>query len=198
MAKKKPPLNPLYVKIGNRVRQARKMAGETNSRALSERLGKSGGWLNNIETGLSTLGVEDTLLLCKELKVNPCWISYGIGSPSPAATQANRYRNLLAIISEAESEGGLPDLLAALKLSAPALEKLRGSPYKKITDRQARLCEEYLKKPHGWLDVAHGASDYSALPKDEQKLLELHARLPKRDKGKLLTMIELWIDDPSQ
>ena len=56
--------NPLYVKIGKRIRQARLMAKESNSRALSIRLGWSGGRINNFETGISTPGVEETLLFC--------------------------------------------------------------------------------------------------------------------------------------
>jgi hypothetical protein len=53
--------NPLYQKIGKRIRQARLMARETNSRALSIRLGWSGGRIHNYESGLSTPRVDETL-----------------------------------------------------------------------------------------------------------------------------------------
>ncbi|MGD8421951.1 MAG: helix-turn-helix transcriptional regulator, partial [Gammaproteobacteria bacterium] len=57
--------NPLYLKIGKRIRQARLMAKETNSRELSQRLGWSAGRIHNYETGLSTPGVDETLQFCE-------------------------------------------------------------------------------------------------------------------------------------
>ena len=63
--------NPLYVKIGKRIRQARLMARESNSRDLSLRLGWSGGRLHNYETGLSTPGVDETLQFCEAVRVDP-------------------------------------------------------------------------------------------------------------------------------
>ena len=68
-ANKKAEPNPTYLKIGKRIRQARLMAKETNSRELSLRLGWSAGRINNFELGISTLGPDETLLLAKELKV---------------------------------------------------------------------------------------------------------------------------------
>jgi transcriptional regulator with XRE-family HTH domain len=196
MPQKKTPPNPLYVKIGNRIRQGRKMAGETNSRALSERLGWSGGRINNFETGYSTPGVEETLDLCKALGLNPCWVTYGIGSPTPAATQAARYKNLMGIVSEAESRGTLSDLLSAIKIAPAALEKYRANPYKKITDRQARNCEQFLDRPYGWLDIGQGGPDASCpLPEDQLKLLVLYEKLPKKNRQKLFAMMDLLLGD---
>ncbi len=90
MNKKKPSTkittrrNPLYVKIGKRIRQARLMARETNSRDLSIRLGWSGGRIHNYEIGLSTPGVDETLQFCEVVGVDPSWITYGVGAPRPA------------------------------------------------------------------------------------------------------------------
>ena len=51
LLKDKSARNPLYLKIGKRIRQARLMAKETNSRELSLRLGWSAGRIHNYETG---------------------------------------------------------------------------------------------------------------------------------------------------
>ena len=80
--KDKPGRNPVYLKIGKRIRQARLMARETNSRELSLRLGWSAGRIHNYESGLSTPRVEETLQFCEALQVDPAWITYGIGSES--------------------------------------------------------------------------------------------------------------------
>ncbi len=77
--------NPLYVKIGKRIRQARLMAKESNSRALSERLGWSGIRINNFETGASTPGVGEALKLSEVLGVSAC-----VGSSAGRTVSAHR------------------------------------------------------------------------------------------------------------
>ena len=155
--KKKPVVgktapNPTYVKIGKRIRQARLMAKESNSRQLSQRLGWSAGRINNFELGVSTPGPEETRILCEALKANPAWVTYGVGSPRASDLDSTRYRNLMAVVEEAEASAELPALLDALKLSLERLEKLRANPFKKIPDTMARRCERHLNKPGGWLD----------------------------------------------
>ena len=78
-AKVRSERNPLYVKIGKRIRQARLMARESNSRELSLRLGWSAGRIHNYETGISTPGVDETLQFCTALNIDPGWLTYGIG-----------------------------------------------------------------------------------------------------------------------
>jgi hypothetical protein len=57
---KQSELNPTYVKIGKRIRQAHLSAKVTNSREFSLGLGWSAGRVNNFELGISTPGPDET------------------------------------------------------------------------------------------------------------------------------------------
>lgn len=193
------PRNALYAKIGKRIRQARLMAKETNSRALSERLGWSGGRINNFETGISTPGVDETLQLCEALRVDPCWITYGAGSPRPAMQQERRHQNLMEVADEADLAGNLPELLAATGLTVERLEKLRASPFKQIPDRLARDCEKYLGKPWGWMDqIRAGAHCEGSLSESERDLLSVFGRLSLADRAKLRAIADILLCDPER
>jgi transcriptional regulator with XRE-family HTH domain len=192
--KKKPVVgktapNPTYAKIGKRIRQARLMAKESNSRQLSQRLGWSAGRINNFERGVSTPGPEETRILCEALKANPAWVTYGVGSPRTSDLDSTRYRNLMAVVEEAEASAELPALLDALKLSRERLEKLRANPFKKIPDTMARRCERHLNKPGGWLDETRIEDRYcEPLPPDMRDLLDLYVQLSEDDRRKLYEM----------
>jgi transcriptional regulator with XRE-family HTH domain len=185
----KPAPNPTYVKIGKRIRQARLMAKESNSRQLSQRLGWSAGRINNFELGVSTPGPEETQILCEALKTNPAWVTYGVGSPRTSDLDSTRYRNLMTAVEEAEASAELLVLLAALKLSVERLEKLRANPFKKIPDTMARRCERHLNKPRGWLGASRIEDRYcEPLPPDMRDLLDLYVQLSKDDRRKLYEM----------
>jgi transcriptional regulator with XRE-family HTH domain len=189
---KKQALNPTYVKIGKRIRQARLMAKETNSRELSLRLGWSAGRINNFELGISTPGPDETETLCQVLKAEPAWITYGVGSPRASAAQSTRYCNFMAAIGEVETEADLPSLLESVKLTVERLEKLRANPFKKIPDVMARRCEKYLNKPRGWLDETRIEDTYcEPLPQDMRDLLHIYVKLSGEDKGKLYEMAKV-------
>ncbi|WP_078121804.1 helix-turn-helix domain-containing protein [Thiosocius teredinicola] len=188
--------NPVYEKIGKRIRQARIMAKETNSRALSERLGWSAGRINNFETGISTPGVEETLQFCEAVGADPCWVTYGVGSPRASSLQATRHRNLITIVDEAEQSGALPDLLAAIQLTPERLAKHRENPFKEIPDRLARRCERFTQQRRGSMDESPAESGYcESLPDDMRELLALYARLSDADKQKLFAMGRLLIEE---
>jgi transcriptional regulator with XRE-family HTH domain len=184
-----PARNPLYEKIGKRIRQARLMAKESNSRTLSERLGWSGGRINNFETGASTPGVEETLLLCETLGVDPCWVTYGVGSPRAASVQDTRRRNLMALLDEAEAAGELAPLVTALQLNPEQVAAHRANPFKRIGDALAARCEHHLGQPAGWLDEARIEQGFcTPLPEDMRRLLDLYARLSEADQHRLYAM----------
>jgi transcriptional regulator with XRE-family HTH domain len=189
---KKQMLNPTYVKIGKRIRQARLMAKETNSRELSLRLGWSAGRINNFEVGISTPGPDETGLLCQELKAEPAWITYGVGSPRASAFFTTRYCNFMAAIDEAEAAAELPALLESIKLTVERLEKLRANPLKKIPDVMARRCEKHLNKPRGWLDETRIEDTYcEPLPQDMRDLLHVYVKLSDEDREKLYEMAKI-------
>lgn len=189
-----PGRNPHYVKIGKRIHQARVMAKETNSRALSLRLGWSAGRIHNYETGLSTPGVEETLQLCSALGINPGWLTYGIGAPRPTDSRANRYRKFIDALEQAEREGDLEKYLAAIKLTPERMVKFRNNPDSKIPDLMARRCEKYLRRRRGWIDEpAEVLADQSQLPVDAQVLLDLYRKLSPRDRKKFYAIGELLL-----
>jgi len=184
--------NPLYLKIGKRIRQARLMAKETNSRELSQRLGWSAGRIHNYETGLSTPGVDETLQFCKALGIDPAWLTYGIGAPRPVDLHSSRYRNFIDALDRAERGGTLPEYLEAIRLPFERMQKFRKNPYAKIPDLMARRCEKFLGKRRGWIDQAQEddtAPNY--LDNDMQDLLVLYARLSARDREKFYAIGEI-------
>jgi transcriptional regulator with XRE-family HTH domain len=192
--KKSAKPNQTYVKIGKRIRQARLMAKETNSRALSQRLGWSGGRINNFELGISTPGPDETLMLSEILKVEPAWITYGVGSPRATALYTTRYCNFMAVVDEIAAAAELPEFLNALKLTGERLEKLQANPLKKIPDDMVRRCEQYIKKPRGWLDETRIENTFcEPLPQDIRDLLHTYMKLSDSDKARLYEIAKVLL-----
>ena len=195
LAAVKPGRNPLYLKIGKRIRQARLMAKETNSRELSQRLGWSAGRIHNYESGLSTPGVDETLQFCEALKVDPAWLTYGIGAPRAAELHSDRYRKFIDTLDQAERDGRLPEYLEAIKISFERMQQFRNNPYLNIPNVLARRCEKHLGQRRGWLDE----SVVGTLPGnhpvgDMQELLTLYHQLGPGDRKKLLALGRVLLD----
>lgn len=186
--------NPHYVKIGKRIHQARMMAKESNSRALSVRLGWSAGRIHNYEIGLSTPGVDETLQFCEALRIDPGWLTYGIGAPRSADIHSNRYHKFIDALDQAEQEGVLDKYLAALKLPVERMSKFRNSPQSKIPDVMARRCEKFLGMHRGWIDEAIiNPESQLHLPSEVQNLLNLYQRLSAENKKKFYAIGELLL-----
>ncbi len=190
----KTPRNPLYQKIGKRIRQARLMARETNSRDLSIRLGWSGGRIHNYESGLSTPGVDETLQFCQAVGVDPSWITYGVGAPRPAELHSVRYRKFIDTLDGAEKQGNLEAYLAAIKLPLERMRKFRNHPYSKIPDVMARRCEKYLGQRRGWIDEATINSEiHPDMTEEIQNLLFIYAKLSAQGKKQLYAIGKLLL-----
>jgi len=189
----KTPRNPLYQKIGKRIRQARLMARETNSRDLSIRLGWSGGRIHNYESGLSTPGVDETLQFCQAVGVDPSWITYGVGAPRPAELHSVRYRKFIDTLDQAEKQRNLEEYLAAIKLPIERMRKLRNNPYSKIPDLMARRCEKYLGQHRGWIDEAINSQNYPNMTEEIQNLLFIYAKLSPQGKKQLYAIGKLLL-----
>ena len=184
--------NPHYVKIGKRIHQARMMAKESNSRSLSVRFGWSAGRIHNYETGLSTPGVDETLQFCEALRIDPSWLTYGIGAPRPADTHSNRYLKFIDALDKAEQEGALDKFLAVIKLPPERMAKFRNKSKSKIPDVMARRCEKYLGMHRGWIDEATDIPEsQSHLPSDVQDLLSLYQKFSAENKKKFYAIGEL-------
>lgn len=187
--------NPRYVKIGKRIHQARMMAQESNSRVLSERLGWSAGRIQNYETGLSTPRVDETLQFCNALKIDPGWLTYGIGAPRSADVHSNRYLKFIDALDKAEQEGALNKYLAAIKLPVERMTKFRNNVKSKIPDVMARRCEKYLGVHRGWIDEATDIPENQFhLTADVQDLLSLYQKLSAENKKKFYAIGELLLD----
>ena len=146
------------------------------------------------EIGLSTPGVDETLQFCDQVKVDPSWITYGVGAPRPAELHSARYRNFIDALDQAEREGYLEDYLKAIHLPLERMYKFRANPFSKIPDVMARRCEKYLGKRRGWIDdEAHASGHYAYLTEDVQTLLSLYSRLDPADKRKFHAMGELLL-----
>ena len=195
LVKDNPRRNPHYVKIGKRIHQARKMAKESNSRALSVRLGWSAGRIHNYEIGISTPGVDETLQFCEALRIDPGWLTYGIGSPRSVDSQSNRYVKFIEALDKAEQEGVLEKYLAAIKLPVERMTKFRNNTHSKIPDVMARRCEKYLGMQRGWIDeAAVTPENQSHLPIDVQDLLGLYQKLSTENKKKFYAIGELLMN----
>jgi transcriptional regulator with XRE-family HTH domain len=187
--------NPHYVKIGKRIHQARMMAKESNSRALSVRLGWSAGRIHNYETGISTPGVDETLQFCESLRIDPGWLTYGIGTPHSADIHNNRYLKFIDALDKAKQGGVLEKYLAAIKLPVERMTKFRNNPHSKIPDVMARRCEKYLGMHRGWIDEAEvNPESQSHLPADVQDLLSLYQKLSAENKRKFYAIGELILN----
>jgi len=186
--------NPHYVKIGKRIHQARLMARESNSRALSVRLGWSAGRIHNYETGLSTPGVDETLQLCEALKIDPGWLTYGIGAPRSADTRSNRYLKFIDVLDKAEQEGALDKYLALIKLAPERVIKFRNNSNSKIPDVMARRCEKYLGMHRGWIDEATDIPESQFHQSaDVHDLLSLYQKLSVENRKKFYAIGELLL-----
>jgi transcriptional regulator with XRE-family HTH domain len=193
---KQSELNPTYMKIGKRLRQARLSAKVTNSREFSLGLGWSAGRINNFELGISTPGPDETEILAEKFKVNPAWITYGVEPMRSSDLYSTRYCNFIRVIEAVEATDELIGLLEAVKLTVERLEKIKGSPHKKIPNVMARRCEKYLKKPKGWLDEKQLENRYcEPMPADIRDLVSIYVRLPEKERAKLCRMGEILLGE---
>ena len=196
--------NPTAVKIGNRIKQARKMAGlETQAKLLERIPDWSPSRLGNYESGISMPSPDDVMRLAQAVEASPCWILFGIGPirANHRDVQAIRHQNLDYIVTQAKRErGGLPALLKALGLARKRLDELLSNPFTAIPDRIARRAESYLKKTPGWLDEQHVESDPLCLtfPADIRELMTIFSELNAFDRARLLAIGRVFAESKAK
>ena len=101
--------DPVAIKIGKRIAQARKMAGYKTAKAFRERLPN---WPENrlswYEAGYSMPHPSDVEVIAKETGSSVCWIMFGLGPirSGERDLQAVRYQNLVFLFREAEGSVG--------------------------------------------------------------------------------------------
>ena len=194
--------NQTAVKIGNRIKQARKMAGFDTAAQLNEHLPDwSASRLGNYEAGISTPAPDDIERIAAITGSSPCWITFGIGPirSSSRDVQAIRHQNLSFLIDELKNTPAkLRSLLQTLGISRKKIDELIETPFPPIQDRYARRCEQFLKKPKGWMDEQHVESDPLCMnfPEDLRELMSIYSELSVEDRKKLLEIAKVFGPNP--
>jgi len=190
--------NPTAVQIGQRIKQARRMAGFETAARLLEKIPDWGpSRLGNYEAGISLPSPDDVKLIAERTDSSPCWIMFGSGPirASGRDAQAIRHQNLVATFEQACSRRSqLAPFLTAIGLSRKKLDERIANPFLVITDRLVRRCEQYLKKQKGWMDEQHVETDpvCASFPEDMQRLMMIYSDLPPNERQRLLRVIEAF------
>lgn len=190
--------NPTNVKIGQRIKQARKMAGfNTAAQLLNEIPDWGTGRLGNYEAGISQPSPEDISLIAAITDSSPCWIMFGAGPIRATGRdlQAIRHQNFCNIIeSKQEIKGAFNKLLKAAGLSKHKAQEHIDNPFLKISDQICRKCEKQLKLPTKWMDEQHVESDplCIAFPDDMRRIMEIYSSLEENNRSKLLEIAEVF------
>ena len=192
--------NPTAVQIGQRIKQARKMAGFDTAAQLLEQIPDWGtGRLGNYEAGISLPSPDDVKTLAKVTGSSPCWIMFGVGPIRATGRdiQAIRHQNFVYIFENCKDQkGAMTKFLNAIGLSRKKVDEHINNPFLAIPDRIARKCDSFAKKPVGWLDEQHVESDpvCAAFPDDMRHVMEIFSSLSDVNKKKLLQIAEILSD----
>lgn len=189
--------NPTAVQIGQRIKQARKMAGFGTAAQLLERIPTWGtGRLGNYEAGISLPSPDDVKVIADLTGTSPCWIMFGVGPIRATGRdlQAIRHQNFAYLIEQTKSIGGATTkLLQAIGLSAHKVEEHMANPFLSIPDRIARKCEKYAQHKVGWMDEQHVESDpiCAAFPEDMRRVMDIYSNMSTEQKDKFLKIAEI-------
>jgi len=192
--------NPTAVQIGQRIKQARRMAGFDTAAQLLEKIPDWGSSrLGNYEAGISLPSPDDVKVIAEKTDASPCWIMFGSGPirASGRDTQAIRHQNLVATFEQARAQRGqLTPLLKAIGLSRKKLDEHVDNPFLTIPDRLVRRCEQFLKKQKGWMDEQHVETDpvCASFPEDMRQLMMIYSELPAQERQRLLRVVEAFSD----
>eukprot|EP00494_Astrolonche_serrata_P027838 UN28103 len=131
--------NPTAVQIGQRIKQARRMAGFNSAARLLEKIPQwSNSRLGNYEAGISIPSPEHVQLIAESTEVSPCWLMFGLGPirASGRDLQAIRHQNLTYIIeSMAGKRGQLNAFYKAVGLSQHKCTEFINNPFSPIPER---------------------------------------------------------------
>jgi len=191
--------NPTAVRIGQRMKQARKMGGFDSGADLLSVIPSWGrGRLGNYETGVSIPSSDDILVFSQAVGASPCWVMFGIGpiKSDHRDIQATRHQNLMYCFTELKQQKKLTAYLKVIGLSRPKIESLIDNPFSSISDRLARRTEAFYKKPSGWMDEQHIENDPLCLsfPDDMREIMSIFSELKTDDRQKLLEIARVLSD----
>lgn len=196
MADKK---NPTAVQIGQRIKQARKMADfDTAAQLLNQIPGWGTGRLGNYEAGISLPSPDDVQTIAKVTNSSPCWIMFGLGPIRSTGrdVQAIRHQNFVYIFEDCKTKkGGITQFLKAVGLSRKKVGEYIDNPFLTIPDRIARKCEKFANKKNGWLDEQHVESDplCAAFPEDMRQVMEIFSGLSDEKRKMFLEISKVFL-----
>jgi hypothetical protein len=193
--------NPTAVQIGQRIKQARKMAGfDTAAKLLIKIPAWGTGRLGNYEAGLSLPSPDDVKIIASVTGTSPCWIMFGLGPIRATGRdiQAIRHQNLQYLYEQTKPvRGAATTFLSAIGLSRKKLKDHLSNPFLTIADPMARKCEKYAQRPVGWMDEQHVESDpvCAAFPDDMRQVMQIYSNLCKDKRAMFIKMANIFVDD---
>ena len=187
--------DPVAIKIGKRIAQARKMAGFKTAREFRQKLPD---WPANrlswYEAGYSLPHPGDVELIAGLTGTSPCWILFGLGPirSGERDLQAVRHQNLVFLYQEAErlSVAAVAGFLLGLGLDDGKLAGYIDNPFLRIGERLARRIEKAGARPRKWLDEQHVESDglCGSFPDDLRELMTIYSEMDEQGRGLLIAM----------
>jgi len=191
--------NPTAVQIGQRIKQARKMAGLVTAAQLLEKIPDWGtGRLGNYEAGISLPSPDDVKVIAKTTGSSPCWIMFGLGPIRATGRdiQAIRHQNFVYLYENCKApKGMITKFLKATGLSRNKADEHIDNPFLTISDRIARKCEKFYRKPVGWIDEQHVESDpvCAAFPEEMRRVMEILSNLSGERKEMFLKITDTFM-----
>ena len=187
--------DPVAIKIGKRIAQARKMAGFKTAKTFRRKLPK---WPENrlswYEAGYSMPHPSHVETIAKATGTSTCWIMFGLGPirSGERDLQAVRHQNLVFLFRQAEEEShkAVTDFLLGVRLEARQLAEYIDNPFKHIGERLARTVEKTSGRGRKWLDEQHIESDglCSSFPDDLRELMTLYSEMDDKGRKMLIAM----------
>lgn len=190
--------NPTAVQIGQRIKQARKMAGLGTAGQLLARIPNWGtGRLGNYEAGISMPSPDDVKIIADITEASPCWIMFGIGPIRSTGRdiQAIRHQNFLYLFLNTKTQPhGTNHLLKATGLSRNKVKNHLNNPFLEIPQRIAAKIEKFADKQSGWMDQQHVESDpvCAAFPDDMRHIMTIVSNLSDHKRRMFLQIAEVF------
>lgn len=194
--------DPVAIKIGKRIAQARKMAGFKTAREFRQKLPK---WPENrlswYEAGYSMPHPNDVATIARLTGTSTCWIMFGLGPirSGERDLQAVRHQNLVFLHQRAfdtsAAEGAR--FVEASGIREETLAEHIDNPFKPIGDRLARRIERAAARPRAWLDEQHVESDglCASFPDELRELMTIYSEITPERRGLLLGLARVVAGD---
>ena len=190
--------DPVAIKIGKRIAQARKMAGFKTARDFRNKLPR---WPQNrlswYEAGYSMPHPKDVETIAAATGTSACWIQFGLGPirSGERDLQAVRHQNLVYLYREAEESSAVSDFVDGLQLSARRIADHIDNPFRHIGERLARRIEKAGGRPRRWLDEQHVESDglCRSFPDDLRELMTIYSEMDEKSKRMLMSLARTMV-----